>query len=256
MIISCFSRYLRGVSAGQPSISLLPLFRSVLKRLLAQPRLFPLHNQPAAACRHPQLREEVWLHAEGNQGVRLWRWHLHRLPHGLGKDSMLLVNKLSAVSQWTVRVLSHPNLFGAVKTFPAFLQSSFGLMWPDEEVGLCLLPTFNMWCQSTADATAVWKSRCVIFNFWTTIKSICWLQTVKKATLICMSDKLAYIYIRSHITMIINAHISLWMYTFPFVNQKLEGKRVELCIEAKCNITAKMPFLISLSLFIIYNTQL
>lgn len=81
-----FSRYLRGVSTGQPSISLLPFLRSFLKRLLSKPRLFSLYNQLTAACRHPQFWEEIWLHTEGNQGVRLWQWHLHCLPHGLGKD--------------------------------------------------------------------------------------------------------------------------------------------------------------------------
>lgn len=159
VIISCFSRYLRGVSAGQPSISLLPLLRSFLERLLTEPRLLPLHDQPTAACRHPQHREEVWLHAEGNQGVRLWRWHLHCLPHGLGKDCTPLVNKLSVVSQWTVRVFSHHICLVLFKHLAHFPVKLFGLVWklPIElwkhlkRVNLCLLPAFNIWCQSKAD---------------------------------------------------------------------------------------------------------
>lgn len=85
VVNSYFSRCLWSVSAGQSPFSLLPLLRPFLKRLLSEPRLLPLSLQPTAARCHPQLWEEVWFHAEGNPGVRLWQWHLHRLSHGLGK---------------------------------------------------------------------------------------------------------------------------------------------------------------------------
>lgn len=106
VIISCFYRYVRRFSAGQPPVSLLPLLRPFLKRLISKQRLLPVHRQPTAAHRHPQLREEVWLHAEGDPGVRLWWWHLHCLPYGLGKDYQPVVDKSWSIrSRQTVKVL-------------------------------------------------------------------------------------------------------------------------------------------------------
>lgn len=85
LVNSYFSRCLWSISAGQSPFSLLPLLRPFLKRLLSEPRLLPLSLQPTAARCDPQFWEEVWFHAEGNPGVRLWQWHLHSLSHGLGK---------------------------------------------------------------------------------------------------------------------------------------------------------------------------
>ncbi|KAI4817213.1 hypothetical protein KUCAC02_009489 [Chaenocephalus aceratus] len=61
--------YLRGLSSGQPPLPVLPLLRPFLQRLLSKPRNVPPYGQPAAAHRHPQLREEVRLHTQGHSGV-------------------------------------------------------------------------------------------------------------------------------------------------------------------------------------------
>lgn len=87
----CFYRYIRRFSAGQPAITLLPVLRPLLKRLFPKQRFLSLLCQPTAAHHHPQLRKEVWLHAEGHQGVCLWWWRLHRLPYGLGRTSFVWV---------------------------------------------------------------------------------------------------------------------------------------------------------------------
>lgn len=83
------SRYLRGVPSGQPHIPLLPFLGPIFSWLLPQPRLIPLRYLPSAANHHPQLGEEVWLHAAGHPGVRLRPWCLHCLPHGLSKNSLV-----------------------------------------------------------------------------------------------------------------------------------------------------------------------
>ena len=81
-----FYRYLWSVSSGQPAVTLLALLRPLLKRLFPKQRFLSLLCQSTAAHLNPQLRKEVWLHAEGHQGVCLWRGRLHRLPHGLGRN--------------------------------------------------------------------------------------------------------------------------------------------------------------------------